>query len=231
METLMVVTCDPMRDRDSELNDWYTWVHIRDVMRMPGAISAQRFVRSPVQPKSEGAWSGRRSYLALYEIGDKEACTRSHREDVFTDRMPISTAFSYDEFYEAYYDPLISSGNFTPETANYPVLVVGFNVHADRDGSAAEIQKLVTAVTSQPGIAEGRAFTFGTDQMLRFTSDHDYLLVCSLDNASLAVASWDRFASDLPSVAPLVASQDVHTAAYLPLMKRLLPCHVREAPG
>ena len=51
METLMVIMVEPIEGRVAEMNNWYTWVHIRDVMGLPGSISVQRFERSRIQPK------------------------------------------------------------------------------------------------------------------------------------------------------------------------------------
>ena len=50
MYSHLIVLTEPVAGRDDDFNDWYTWVHIRDVMRMsPVVIAVQRFKRSAQQ--------------------------------------------------------------------------------------------------------------------------------------------------------------------------------------
>lgn len=60
---LMVMT-NPVAGREDEYNEWYTNVHLPDVVKIPGIVSAQRFSRSEVQrPGAEYPWG----YLAIYD--------------------------------------------------------------------------------------------------------------------------------------------------------------------
>ena len=53
-------TCvDPAREQ--EFNDWFDNIHVPDVLKTPGYVSARRFVIK--EPKM-----GRGKYLAIYEI-------------------------------------------------------------------------------------------------------------------------------------------------------------------
>ena len=51
--------------REAEFNDWYTNVHLADVLKLPGVQAAQRFCLSGIQHRA-GAhpWE----YMAVYEI-------------------------------------------------------------------------------------------------------------------------------------------------------------------
>ena len=61
---VFVVLTNPVEDGDAEFNDWYTNVHLRDVLSVPGFIAAQRFKLADEQMMEAGPYR----YLALYEI-------------------------------------------------------------------------------------------------------------------------------------------------------------------
>jgi len=54
-------------DVHAEFNEWYDNVHMREVLALPGVISARRFklANAQVMPGDD---AGGRSYLALYEV-------------------------------------------------------------------------------------------------------------------------------------------------------------------
>jgi hypothetical protein len=82
-----VVFSNPLGERHEEFNDWYTHVHIRDVMRMPASIAVQRFTRvEDLRPGSAYR------YLAIYETDDTAACTAAHAV-AMTPKLPISETF------------------------------------------------------------------------------------------------------------------------------------------
>ena len=42
----LIVLTNPVDGREDEYNDWYTNVHLDDVLKVPGVVAAQRFRRS-----------------------------------------------------------------------------------------------------------------------------------------------------------------------------------------
>jgi hypothetical protein len=60
-----VVYSNPVEGREQEYNDWYTNQHLKDLLAIPGVISARRFkisatqIRGAAQPYE---------YLAIYDI-------------------------------------------------------------------------------------------------------------------------------------------------------------------
>lgn len=223
METLMVVGCDPAHDRADELNDWYSWVHIRDVMRLPGSLSAQRFVLSPVQPASNPAGPPF-SFLALYEIADKAACNRGHIDHCFTDSMPISTAFDFEAFHEAYFDPLAGPGDrLAPTSAEQPVMLIAAMAKSGCEGrfEDALTKGGLSGLAGLPGFASAAAFRFGSAQMMDLPPRSSHIVVCHLSDLSLAVACWDRFIADRPSSWNLIDPASLRADVFLPLMRRL----------
>lgn len=60
----LVVLTNPMNeDQDAEFNDWYDNVHLGDVVKVPGFISAERF-----RLKDGLGFPHIHRYLALYEV-------------------------------------------------------------------------------------------------------------------------------------------------------------------
>lgn len=60
-----VVYSNPAEGREQEYNDWYSNQHLRDLLAIPGVISARRFKLSGTQI-GEVAQTYR--YLAIYDI-------------------------------------------------------------------------------------------------------------------------------------------------------------------
>jgi hypothetical protein len=58
---LMLAECEP--GADDAFNDWYTNVHLAEVLRTDGFVAAQRFKLAETDPPQEGS-----TYLAVYEI-------------------------------------------------------------------------------------------------------------------------------------------------------------------
>lgn len=77
--------------RDEEFNDWYTDIHLPDVLRLPGVQAAQRFRLSGTQLRpGPHPWE----YMAVYEIEiDDLSMTLGRLRAVSgTEEMPLSPA-------------------------------------------------------------------------------------------------------------------------------------------
>jgi hypothetical protein len=62
---VFVVLTNPVEGQEDTYNEWYTNMHLEDVLKVPGIVAAQRFKLSDVQrDKPPFPWR----YLALYEI-------------------------------------------------------------------------------------------------------------------------------------------------------------------
>jgi hypothetical protein len=76
-------------------NEWYTDVHLKDVLKVPGIVAAQRFKLSDVQRDAPPfPWQ----YLALYEIetDDLNRTLAELRERAGTSAMVISNAVAVE---------------------------------------------------------------------------------------------------------------------------------------
>ena len=90
MKNLLLVFSNPLNDRHEDFNDWYTNVHIRDVMRMPASVAVQRLVLADEQQPGHPVSAYR--YLAMYETDDTAKCTAAHAV-AMTPKLPISETF------------------------------------------------------------------------------------------------------------------------------------------
>ena len=61
---VFVVFTEPVEGQDAEYNEWYSDVHIADVLKLDGIVAARRFKLAAMDPPQDG----HRPYLALYEI-------------------------------------------------------------------------------------------------------------------------------------------------------------------
>ena len=90
MRDILLVFTNPLEGEHDRFNDWYTNVHIRDVMRMPTSIAVQRFRQGADQP--DPALTSPFAYLAMYEVDDTVKCTKAH-EAAMTPLLPLSDTF------------------------------------------------------------------------------------------------------------------------------------------
>jgi hypothetical protein len=60
---VLVVMADAVPGREAEFNDWYSNVHIPDLLTIPGLRAAQRFVVA-----TDCLSGGSPKYLAIYEV-------------------------------------------------------------------------------------------------------------------------------------------------------------------
>ena len=64
MTTLFMVRSNPKPGQETAFNDWYTDVHLPEVLSIQGFLSAQRFTLNEAQVQPDQS----QSYLAIYEI-------------------------------------------------------------------------------------------------------------------------------------------------------------------
>jgi hypothetical protein len=84
----IIVLSKPVAGREAEFDDWYTNQHIRDLVKVPGITSAQRFrVRDPQNTAHQ--------FIARYEVetDDIEKTLAIVQQRLGTEAMPMSDAF------------------------------------------------------------------------------------------------------------------------------------------
>ncbi len=64
MKTYYTVYSNPVPGKEAEFNDWYTNVHLDEVLKIDGFVSAQRFQLAEPQVVDDQPYR----YMAMYEI-------------------------------------------------------------------------------------------------------------------------------------------------------------------
>jgi hypothetical protein len=101
---VFVVYTQPVEGHEAQYNDWYDSVHLADVERLEGVVSARRYRLAEMDPPQ----AGHAPYLALYEIETEDvseipgAIRRAIREG----SMPISDALDRRANVSAFYEAL-----------------------------------------------------------------------------------------------------------------------------
>jgi hypothetical protein len=198
METFMLTFCNATEpDREEEMNNWYTWVHIRDVMSMENStVAVQRFEVASIQPTGADL---RRKYLTLYEVADKALCTKKHLEWTGTLKLEISTAFDIRTFAEAYWDPVYGTAEF----ASYADCIGDKTVLTARMDGGEKVESLLppARLKELAGMAGFKAVyltRYGKDQMptsAAKTESVSHMLIAQLTDSSVAAQSWNDFAA------------------------------------
>jgi hypothetical protein len=220
----LIVVLGAKPGRDDDLNDWYTWVHIRDVMRLsPVMIATQRFRRAPQQ--IQGGSSGRyaQPYMAIYENTDPERLTADHAPQM-TPEMPISNAIDTDSISEAYYDTLISRTKTPGKYAEGDMICE--RIEAGAGGPEFEnwyVEKRFPELMNVPGIVSGFVGKECPHQMLYVLPRPGFTCVYRTTDLAASIKAWPKFAP------PVAVKADQYTVdCYTPLIGRVTAIQVRE---
>jgi hypothetical protein len=89
---VMVVLSNAAPGRENEYNEWYTNVHLPEVLQVRGLVAAQRFKLGKVQ--REGAPPSQWQYAAIYEMetDDPGASMAEIKRQTGTGEMRVSSA-------------------------------------------------------------------------------------------------------------------------------------------
>jgi hypothetical protein len=85
-----LVISNPVPGREAEYNEWYDRQHMRDVLRVPGFVAAQRF-----EAAGDTSLPGR--YVAIYELqcDDPNRTLAELHGRAGTAAMPLSDALDF----------------------------------------------------------------------------------------------------------------------------------------
>ncbi|WP_327753847.1 hypothetical protein VVT58_19150 (plasmid) [Sphingobium sp. SJ10-10] len=220
MDDLLIVMSNPRDGRHDAFNDWYTNVHIRDVMRLPGSSAVQRLRLTPesIAP-GLGVMADRQfDYLAVYECYDIEQVSAGHGA-VFSPMMLISDSFDF-VMREAYYRPhvhrqkkgvLLHAGDYVIER------IAG----AAGDGlSAWYDRERMPALMALPGVVAGTFCAAADHQMLQPHEDSGFIGLYRTQDRQATLAAWGN-------APPCPGDHVARVACYSPLIPRLTAEEVR----
>ncbi len=97
MKTYYMVYSNPAEGREEEYNDWYSNVHLQEVTRIEGFISAQRFELTKAQLVEEQHYK----YMAIYEINNEDVQGTTDRLVAASADLNMSTAIDLDDLHVA----------------------------------------------------------------------------------------------------------------------------------
>ncbi len=97
---VLLVMTNAVEGRESEFNEWYTSTHIRDLLKVTGVVSAQRF-----QCRAGNEAFG---FLALYELetDDPEGVLAIIRERDRNGTHVISQAVNRNDLFAGLFEPI-----------------------------------------------------------------------------------------------------------------------------
>ena len=225
MYSHLVVLCEAADGRDDELNDWYTWVHLRDVMRLSDAvIAAQRFRRSDAQLPGGSSGKYMQPYLTLYETSNPARMTSDHAP-VFTDEMPISDAYSYSNMCEAYYDVAVARDNSGGKKIKTDVIVERIEkgvanpavMNWYMDARFPDLMKLPSVVTGFAGPASAH-------QLFAQGAHSVYTAVYRTTDLAATLKAWTPCGAKSPASLKV---GDVSVDCYTPITERITTLEVR----
>lgn len=189
MHDISVVMTNPRDNRHDEFNDWYSNIHIRDIMRAPASIAVQRFVLSADQlPPDGGVERSQAQYLAIYESYDIEKLSYAHRH-VFTPAMLVSDAIDLD--HEGYYfNPLASRQNEPDGLLSGDVLIEQLAPAIDDATFVRDYaEHRMAAMVALPGIKAGMLARVAQHQMVPSRPDRPYVGIYRLGDRRAALAA------------------------------------------
>jgi hypothetical protein len=218
MHDIAVVMTNPLDNRHDEFNDWYSHIHIRDVMRLPAAIAVQRFVLSADQLPADGAVErAQTQYLAIYESYDLEKNSYGHRH-VFTPAMIVSDSIDLD--HEGYYfNPLASRQNEPDGLLSGDVLIEQLAPSvADASFVADYAERRMAAMVALPGVKAGMLTRVAQHQMVPSRPARPYVGIYRLNDRRAALAAVVAAGLNHP---PASARGSIIMSCFEPLFDRL----------
>jgi hypothetical protein len=181
---LLFVFANPMAGKDAEFDDWYTNIHIPDLLSLPGYYAAQRF--RLVDPQSFT-----HSRLVIWHVeGDRDVASSAVRDALQTGKTRKSDAFDWTPgaSLSATFEPI--SARFTQQTSGAAaaakppigkkryVFFEFANPVAGREAQFSDLSdQRIKDVMTVPGWMAGQRFrnvdTSGRSGLRRFLSIYD----------------------------------------------------------
>lgn len=214
MEDLLLVMSNPRDGRHDDFNDWYSHIHIRDVMRLPGSSAVQRL---RLVPEGIAAADGivadhQFDYLAVYECHDIERVSAGHG-GVFTPMMLISDSFDFI-MREAYYRLHAHRQQHGAALHLGDYILERIDRSAGPDFAAWYDRERMPALMALPGVVSGTFASVAEHQMLEPHPDSCFVGLYRTQDRAETLAAWGQ-APSCPN------GQVARVACYTPLMLRL----------
>ncbi|GGC19034.1 hypothetical protein GCM10011371_03340 [Novosphingobium marinum] len=206
LESILVVYQNPLEGRLSAYDDWYTNVHIRDAMRLDGAIATQRFAVHALQPTIEGQRVTPRFWAhTIYEWESAAASVQGHSERAGTELMQITGDASFTGLRDFFFRPEHLSHGWEREAGFRGSASAVMTALLEPAGDPDDFAKWFASehaphTTSLPGIGSASLFSLHEEQSLPVASEFPLVAVYGLSDAAQAIAAWsERHAAGDPN--------------------------------
>lgn len=222
MENLLIVYGNAVEEsRYEEMNLWYSWVHIRDVLTNKAAHAAQRFELSHWQPKNADLTH---RVLCCYEVLDTEYCNKWHVHDTSTWRMRIGTAFGFD-YFETFWTPIFKTADWA-EFADYrgerAVMTVKMKAKGKMKVEDYFTTEKLKEMNKLPGFEALHLFDWRPENQMPYNTPpaepNTHNLVCQISNCYMVANEWNMYLAAHPEIEE---NFELHAAIYEPQMPRV----------
>jgi hypothetical protein len=190
IEAVLVVLANAVAGRETDFDDWYTNIHLRDALRFRGSIAAQRFKWAATQVQDFPAGFGW-DYLTLYDVFDPERFSREHMENALTSRMMVTDAFRMDGLNDYHYFPIQFRDNHPGSIHDGSVIMEQVAVAAsDEAGFCAWYDGYFATACGRPGVRKGTLMRYlPQGQLVESQPIHNFVGIYHIDDAR-AVKTW-----------------------------------------
>ena len=192
IDALLVVLSRPLDNRHDAFNDWYSKIHIRDVMRFRGGIAACRFRLNPHRPAGYNNPLGWH-YLALYEVSDTGRFIQEHIEAIGTARMDISDSFDASIVDSYHYYPLAFRDADPALAADGGVVMEQIKTRPGQEQAFADWYEAeyMPGAARRPGVKSATLLAYQPrGQMMPTDPEVNFVAVYRLSDAA-AMVGWD----------------------------------------
>lgn len=203
MENLLIVYGNATEEsRYEEMNLWYSWVHIRDVLTARAALACQRFELSKWQPRNADL---SRSVLCAYEIVDRDYCNRWHVKDPSTWRMRISMSFT--DYWETFWDLICETANWQ-EYADYrgerALMTIKMRANGEVNPEDYFTLDMLKEIQKLPGVEAAHFYDWKEDQQMPVNTPpaepNTHNLVLQISNCYMVANEWNKFLDAHPEI-------------------------------
>lgn len=227
LESILIVFQNPQEGRRDSYDDWYTNVHIRDAMRLDGAIATQRFITADEQPVIGGA-KVLPGYFAhtIYEWESAARSVAGHSERAGTPLMEITGDCSFAGLRDYFFRPVFLSHGWTREAGFRRGASVMTALILPRAGDERRFMRWfedahVPAILKRDGIGSAGLFSYHEQQSLPVPLRFPLVAVYGVTDRAAAVRAWSVEAGT-GSPADLAAkTREIEIGCWQPRTERL----------
>ncbi len=227
LESILVVFQNPLEGRRDSYDDWYTNVHIRDAMRLDGAIATQRFITADEQPVIGGE-PVRPGYFAhtIYEWESAAKSVAGHSERAGTPMMEIIDDCSFERLRDYFFRPVHLSHGWSREQGFRRGDNVLTALIIPPEGGQDEFitwfrNAHVPAVLELAGIGSAGLFSLHEEQSLPVPLRFPLSAIYGVTDRAAAARSWSVRAGDGSDADLAARASELEVGCWQPRTSRL----------